>query len=86
MNGFLSDIISPIVGVPQGSVLSPLLFLFTSLTYQNLTTDKTRNPSFPDDPPLWAANKNVQFEAELLHKDLQKLAKVVCQMEKKTKS
>ena len=27
VNGFLSDKISPIVGVPQGSVQSPLLFL-----------------------------------------------------------
>ena len=42
VNGFLSDQINPASGVPQGSVLSPLL---ASMTYQNLTTDKTPNPS-----------------------------------------
>ena len=42
VNGFLSDKISPIAGVPQDFVLSPL---YTSMTYQNLTTNKTRNPS-----------------------------------------
>ena len=48
VNGLLSDKISSIVGAPQGSVLSPLLFLKnTSMTYQILTTDKTRNPSSP---------------------------------------
>ena len=45
MNGFLSDKISPIAGVPQGSVLSPLLFLIYAMTYQNLTTERTQNPS-----------------------------------------
>ena len=47
VNGFLSHKISPIPGVPQISVLSPLLFLIyrTSMTCQILTTDKTRNPS-----------------------------------------
>ena len=46
VNGFLCDKISPIAGVPQGSALSPLLFFkYTSMTYQTLTTDKTRNLS-----------------------------------------
>ena len=31
VNGFLSDKISPIAGVPQGSVLSLLLFLFLKI-------------------------------------------------------
>ena len=44
VNGFLSDKISPVAGVPQTSVLSPL-FSQTYMTYQNLTKDKTRNPS-----------------------------------------
>ena len=45
------------------------------MTYQVLTTDKTRNPSSPDDTALWAASKNVQFAAKHLRKDLRKLAK-----------
>ena len=45
VNGFLSDKISRIVGVPQGSVLSSFIFPKMSMTHQNLVTDKTPTPS-----------------------------------------
>ena len=75
MNGFFSDKISPITGVPQGSALSPLLFL---VYFNNLPKPHHRQKSksqFADDTVLWAASKTVQFAAKCLLKDLQKLAK-----------
>ena len=46
-------------------------------------TDKSQ---FADDAGQWAVSKNIDLAAEYLQRDLDKLARVVCQMENKTKS
>ena len=72
-NGFLSDQISPIAGVPQGSVLSPLLFLIYVNHVPKPHHRQNSTSQFADDTAPWAASKNVQLAAKLLRKDLRKL-------------
>ena len=75
MNGFLSDKISPIARVPQGSTLSPLIFLIYVNDLPKPHHRQNSKSRFSDDTALWDASKNVQFAAKLLRKDLQKRAK-----------
>ena len=75
VNGFLSNKVGPIAGVPQGSVLSPLLFLIYVKDLPKPHHRQNSKSQFADDTALWAASKNLQFAAKLLRKDLRKLAK-----------
>ena len=70
IEGFLSPNVYPRAGVPQGSNLSPLLFLIYFNDMPNPSHHQTNESQFEDDAGQWVVSKNIDLAAEYLQRNL----------------
>ena len=73
--GFLSSKVYSKAGIPQGSNLSPSLFLIFVNDMLNPSHHQTNKLQFVDDASQWALSKNIALAVEYLQRDLDKLAR-----------
>ena len=71
----LSPKVYPKAGVPQGSNLSPILFLFYVNDIPNPSHHQINKSQFADDAGQRAMNKNIDLAAEYLQRHFDKLAR-----------
>ena len=69
INGYNSECASMPIGVPQGFVLGPLLFLLY-INYLNLLTKHCKVRHLADDTDLLCTNNSIKKLNKLLNKDL----------------
>lgn len=75
-NGVLSDTLRITCGVPQGSILGPILFLLYINDIQNSTALKLL--SFADDTTIYASSPNINDLVEHTNSEMLKVYKWLC--------
>lgn len=69
-----SNTLSIPCGVPQGSVLGPLLFIIYSNDLPNCISSSTNTILFADDTTIYTSSTDIKISFQLLNKELESLA------------